>query len=146
MGLAENVRATREAIHMKQSELAKRTNLSPSHLSDIERGKKRPSPKNIALLANVLGYSEAELVYGEDLLKRIDSQSAGRVEVDSDSAEFNSSRVALLYEYIRDNARSGSIAELEIAEKYLELALGAIQRAKGSQNLPVQRQGLGVAG
>lgn len=54
-GLAENIRKHREAIGISQRELGRRTGISQSTLSQIERKGYPLSFQNIYLLAHVLG-------------------------------------------------------------------------------------------
>ena len=52
----------RETDEMTQKELAKRLELSTSHLCDIEKGRKTVSAGRAARFAKALGYSEALFV------------------------------------------------------------------------------------
>ncbi len=45
-----------------QLEFAKRLRISPSHLCDIEKGRKVVSPERAAKFAKTLGYSESQFV------------------------------------------------------------------------------------
>jgi transcriptional regulator with XRE-family HTH domain len=47
--------------HWSQAELAKAAGVRPSTISDLERGKKKPSPKMVARLASAMGYPPSQI-------------------------------------------------------------------------------------
>ena len=53
----EALRAIRELVGIEQADLASRCGISQSHLSNIERGKRAPSPSVLRSLADQLGVS-----------------------------------------------------------------------------------------
>ncbi len=57
--LIESIRLSDE---ISQIEFAKKLHISPSHLCDIEKGRKVISPKRAATFAKILGYSEQQFV------------------------------------------------------------------------------------
>lgn len=61
----EQIRALREQRNYTLQDLAKRTGLSLSYLSEIERGSKRPSLKTIEKLAAALNVPKTQLVEGD---------------------------------------------------------------------------------
>ncbi|BAF59252.1 MAG: helix-turn-helix domain-containing protein [Pelotomaculum sp.] len=61
----EQIRALREERGYTLQDLARRTNLSLSYLSEIERGSKRPSLKTIDKLAAALNVAKAQLIKGD---------------------------------------------------------------------------------
>jgi transcriptional regulator with XRE-family HTH domain len=58
-GLLESLRLCEE---LSQVEFAKQLKISPSHLCDIEKGRKLVSPGRAAKFAKILGYSEIQFV------------------------------------------------------------------------------------
>ena len=58
-GLLESIRIGEE---MSQAAFAKKLGMSPSHLCDIEKGRKVVSPERAARFAKVLGYSREQFV------------------------------------------------------------------------------------
>jgi len=58
-GLLESIRLSEE---MSQAAFAKKLGVSPSHLCDIEKGRKNVSPERAARLAKSLGRSERQFV------------------------------------------------------------------------------------
>ena len=68
------MRAVREGRGMSQGEVAKSANIYPSHVSDIERGRKQPTVGTLCRLARALRVHPADLLddRGEEtLLDRI---------------------------------------------------------------------------
>jgi transcriptional regulator with XRE-family HTH domain len=64
--LGLNVRNARETKKLTQEKLAERAGLDPTYVSGIERGKRNPGIKNVAILAKALGLTTAELCKGVD--------------------------------------------------------------------------------
>ena len=64
--LAENVKTARIHLRFTQVYLAKLCDLSVSSISEIERGKRFPSPANIERLGNALGLRPYKLFYDKD--------------------------------------------------------------------------------
>jgi len=58
---AEEIRAIREKAHMSQAVFAQHLNLTPGHISQLERGVKRPTGPALALL-NVIRRKGIEAV------------------------------------------------------------------------------------
>jgi transcriptional regulator with XRE-family HTH domain len=58
------VRALRQELGLTIEELAERAELSPNHVSAVERGKKNPGLETIHALAGALGVSADVLVNG----------------------------------------------------------------------------------
>jgi transcriptional regulator with XRE-family HTH domain len=56
------VRARRQKISLTQERLAELTELDPTYISGIERGRRNPSLKNIVKIAKALKTSVAKLV------------------------------------------------------------------------------------
>lgn len=65
MGLAENIRAARQARGMTQQELADRLDLTPNAVTMWESGRSKPRTAMMPLLAEILGTTTGELL-GED--------------------------------------------------------------------------------
>ena len=74
---AERLRALRRAAGLSQTELAG-DGLSPSYISLLESGRRRPSPAVAGLLAAKLGCSTSQLLDGEP------SEHERRVQLDGD--------------------------------------------------------------
>ena len=64
--LGLNVRRQREVKQFTQEKLAERAGLDATYISDIERGLRNASIKNVARLAKALGFTTAELCKGVD--------------------------------------------------------------------------------
>ena len=64
--LGRNVRRQRDVRELTQENLAEKSGLDPTYISDIERGRRNPGIKNVAKLAKALGLSTAELCKGVD--------------------------------------------------------------------------------
>src|ERR1700738_4253115 len=58
-GLVEAIRLGEE---MSQVEFAKKLRIPPSHLCDIEKGRKTVSPEPAARFAKILGYSQKQFI------------------------------------------------------------------------------------
>lgn len=61
MTFGQNFKQIRKRMNVTQEELAKRTNISRSYLSDIENGNKNPSIQTVKKLADKLGISVNDL-------------------------------------------------------------------------------------
>lgn len=61
-GLGRAIRVIRAGRDMSRADLAEAADLSPSYIAEIENGKKTPSPKALAALANALGVALHELI------------------------------------------------------------------------------------
>ena len=66
VAVGQRIRLARQAAGLSVKELARRAHISPSHLSDIERGVKHPSLAVAVTLAEALGRSLDWLVTGRD--------------------------------------------------------------------------------
>jgi transcriptional regulator with XRE-family HTH domain len=64
VGFGEKVRQLRKKKGLTQEELAALSDLHPTYISGIERGKRNVSLENIQKLAKALGISLSELVRG----------------------------------------------------------------------------------
>lgn len=60
--VGRRIRAAREKRNMTQEDLAAATDISPTHVSVIERGTKIPRVDTFVAIANVLNVSEDELL------------------------------------------------------------------------------------
>lgn len=60
--LGKAIEAIRLADEITQIEFAKKLHISPSHLCDIEKGRKIIGPKRAATFAKILGYSDRYFV------------------------------------------------------------------------------------
>lgn len=58
-GMIESIRLGEE---MSQRDFAKKLKISPSHLCDIEKGRKLVGPERAAKFAKILGYSPQQFV------------------------------------------------------------------------------------
>jgi transcriptional regulator with XRE-family HTH domain len=119
-------------------------------LSDIERDQKEPSTKKLRAIASALEMTLNDLMFYHLATEKERDQEVGSKPksdfVNDDLVDFNSSKAALLYEYVRDNAFMGKEAELEITEKYLRMALGEIERTRKNRNQSEKHREFGVAG
>lgn len=57
-----NLREVREARNMSQEELARKIGVNQCHISDIERGRRKPSLDVLVKMADALGCSTDELI------------------------------------------------------------------------------------
>ena len=62
--IGQRLKQAREATELTQTELAQAAHVDQSTLAHWERGKTKPSPEKVALMAPVLGVSEEWLLYG----------------------------------------------------------------------------------
>ncbi len=62
--IGQRLKQAREAQDLTQSTLAQAANVDQSTLAHWERGKTKPSPEKVALMAPVLGVGEEWLLYG----------------------------------------------------------------------------------
>lgn len=60
--IGERIRKARNERKMSQAELAEKANLSLSHISDIEKGKKQPKVLTLVHIAEALGVSTDSLL------------------------------------------------------------------------------------
>lgn len=60
--IGKRIKEARERKHMTQEELAELTDLSPTHISVIERGVKMPKLETFIVIANELGVSADTLL------------------------------------------------------------------------------------
>ena len=60
--VGQRIKAAREKKNMTQEDLAARIDISPAHVSVIERGTKIPRVDTFVSIANVLGVSADELL------------------------------------------------------------------------------------
>ena len=60
--VGQRIKAAREKKNMTQEDLAARIDISPTHVSVIERGTKIPRVDTFVSIANVLGVSAEELL------------------------------------------------------------------------------------
>lgn len=80
----EKIKKIRLERGMNQSVLAERAGISQAYLSEIETGKKTPSPQKLATIARVLGVSPTVISVGnvvvldEELLSRLYSKKTRR--------------------------------------------------------------------
>ena len=61
--VGNRIKTTREKQNLTQEQLADKANLSPTHISVIERGLKVPKLDNFVAIANALGVSADELLF-----------------------------------------------------------------------------------
>ena len=62
MRVGENIRRLRKSMGLTQVQLAKRSGLSQSGISDIEKSVNNPSTETIRLIAAALGVSVSDLI------------------------------------------------------------------------------------
>lgn len=60
--VGSRIRAIRNELHLTQVELSKRSGVSQSAISDIEKGVKSPSVETLQMIAEALGRSPADFV------------------------------------------------------------------------------------
>lgn len=63
-GFGRNLSARREALHLTQEDLAKRSGVTQQAISLIEAGKRSPTENTMDLLAEALGCGTSDLVDG----------------------------------------------------------------------------------
>jgi len=66
-GFAENLRQIRDARGLTQSELADRMGVAQAFISQLETGRRRPSPALIGRIATALDVDAAVLTKGEEV-------------------------------------------------------------------------------
>ena len=80
--VGQRIKAAREKKKMTQEDLAASIDISPTHVSVIERGPKIPRMDNVVAIANVLGVSADDL-----LVDVVDRAAAGVASVLSAAIE-----------------------------------------------------------
>ncbi len=89
MHLGENLKACREAIKMKQGELAERSGISTAQISRLERNEQNnPQVETLISLATALGVSIDKIVFGEENQKDINYMMKQLKELNNDDWEF----------------------------------------------------------
>ena len=68
VAVGKRIKEARERGKLTQEELAEYVDISPSHISVIERGRKGPRLETVVRIANVLGVSADELL--QDVVKQ----------------------------------------------------------------------------
>ena len=66
MNIGRHLRIKREALGLKQRELAREVNVSPQHISQIERSDANPSLDLVIALSRTLGVTTDYLLTGHD--------------------------------------------------------------------------------
>lgn len=66
MTLGARIKARRKEIKWTARELARRANLSPGFLSEVESGKRKPSAQNLLNITKALGLSMDYAMEGEE--------------------------------------------------------------------------------
>lgn len=61
------MRLKREALQLTQEMLAERSDLDPTYISGIERGKRNPGFKNVVRIARALKVKTSDLCQGVDV-------------------------------------------------------------------------------
>ncbi len=79
MRVGERLHESRKARGYTLQELAEKAGLSPSYLSEIEKGSKKPSLKSLERISHALGISPGELSRGED--KELDPGTGTRIRL-----------------------------------------------------------------
>ena len=64
VAIGARIKAARERVHLTQEKLAEIVDISPTHMSVIERGVKTPKLDTFVRIANALGVSADELLQG----------------------------------------------------------------------------------
>ena len=70
--VGQRIKAARERKNMTQEDLAALIDISPAHISVIERGTKIPRIDTFAAIANALGVSADELLVASELSAAIE--------------------------------------------------------------------------
>ncbi len=71
--LGRNIKKYRKSLNLSQEELAEKLNISPKHLSNIERGRKFASAELIGKLSDTLKISVSSLFFDEENFKNPDT-------------------------------------------------------------------------
>jgi tetratricopeptide (TPR) repeat protein len=131
--LGERVRQLRVAAGMTQTELAG-DRFSKEYVSQIERGKTRPTPETVAWLANRLDVDAGYLANGVSVDER------GRIEATLARAEalteaHRYEEAAVEYEKVRPSVEGTGSADLEVrtisGEAWARMQQGELQAALG---------------
>lgn len=83
--LGQRIRELREARDLSIRELAKKVDLSPAFLSDVELGRRHPAPENLTKIAQVLRVPAKELL---DLDTRPDAEQVRRMATNNPAYGF----------------------------------------------------------
>ncbi|TVQ27451.1 MAG: XRE family transcriptional regulator [Spirochaetaceae bacterium] len=73
--LGRNIRAAREKLGYSQQHLAERADLSPGHITDLEKGRKWVSADSLARIADALGIEPFMLLLPADYSADLDAFS-----------------------------------------------------------------------
>lgn len=130
-GLGERVRALRVSAGLTQTQLAGER-CSKEYVSQIERGKTRPTPDTLAWLAQRLGVDADQLVTGVSSGER-SRWEAMLARADSLNERYEHAEAAAGYATVRGVARSAGAKDLELralaGEGWARLQAGELQDA-----------------
>ena len=104
--IGSRIRELREQQHLSQADLASEVNVSVSYISHIENGNKQASIEIYITIANVLGVTVDELLYGN----QVNDPTAYQTDMDIILSDCNNFEKKVIYEMsktlkmiIRDN-------------------------------------------
>ena len=142
-----NVRKARKAAHLTQAELAKKTNLSRSHIGAIETNRYNPSLSTLGVIAKAVGVPVSALVRekvptinvkpGEDIFQPLINKATSSLsikeqrEIESDLEDMMNSMAYAAYE--ADDAEKEDIEALKTA---LYLAMMQAKRISKKKYTP----------
>lgn len=100
--IGERFKKAREQLGLKQKEIAKQLDVSPSHISGIESGKKTPSDRLVELFCLKFKISRTWLLFGGENIQIVNDDSrqelkAGNFEVNIDEAYETSTGYVIRY-------------------------------------------------
>lgn len=92
--IGSRIRDLREQLHLSQADLANEVNVSVSYISHIENGKKQAALEIYVAIANALGVTLDELLYGN----QINDSTAYQTDMDIILSDCNSFEKKVIYE------------------------------------------------
>lgn len=92
--IGERIRELRETLSLTQAELAARVNVADSYISLIEHGKKQASLEIYITIANALGVTLDELLYGN----QVNNPSEYQTDMDMILSDCSSFEKKVIYE------------------------------------------------
>jgi transcriptional regulator with XRE-family HTH domain len=133
MTIGENVKARRKLLNLTQAQLAEMVGISNAFLSEVERGKKRPSYKVLPALASALQCTEMELSFGGEVQINESNKSKNLNIADGARALKEDAYYCITFKYSEGNRTAEVILPKDIDPSLLKIAIGeAAESVKGA--------------
>lgn len=140
MNVGEFVKKARKEAHLTQKELAKKTNLSRSHIGAIETNRYNPSLATLQLIANATGtYLPGLLGAAENLSMKVavsndNSELSNKKVQPATPSYYNDPEVAELADRLKNQPGMHMLfdASRNMTKQDIEAVVGLIKQFKGS--------------